>query len=203
MHNEEIIHTIESTDSRSAKNKAIALLCALLLTCGVIFGYLYLRWRNERIAALNQPTTEEVKSAPSPLADILVDEAIPKGTQATISGTVVNTSQETLKSLAVELECTKREGGIETKTLPIEPNELANGQSGRYSITLPSKEFKSIKVLRLLSGGKSEIPFKQSAGAKRPLEKPSPQKVKIVVIKPERKSGDDYINTPDTPVVIK
>lgn len=200
---EEIIHTIESSDSRSAKNKAIAIVCALAITCCVIFGYLYLRWRNERQAAISQPVKVESKPLPSPLAEIFVDEAISKGSQAIISGTVKNISQQNLKSVTVEIELTKRkDGSKETKLLQIEPSELTPGQDGHYSAMFQSKDYRSAKVLRLISDGNPETPFKQSPGAKRPVEKPSPQKVKIVIIKPKGSDGD-FINSPDTPVVIK
>lgn len=201
--NEEIIHTIESTDSRSAKNKAIAIVCALAITCCVIFGYLYLKWRNDRQTALKQPAVIEPKPLPTPLADIFVDEAISKGSQAMISGTVLNISQQNLKSLSIEIELTKRkDGSKEIKILPLEPSELSPGQSGHYSAVFQSKDYRSAKVLRLVSEGNPETPFKQSPGAKRPVEKPSPQKVKVVIIKPKGSEGD-FINSPDTPVVIR
>lgn len=201
--NEEIIHTIESTDSRSAKNKAIALVCALLLTGGLIGGYLFLRWKNERNAALNQPKTEQ-KVVVNSLANILVDEPVPKGSQAILGGTIVNTSNKNLDSLSIELELTKRNSeGVEKKVLSIEPKNLAPGQSGRYSFTFLSKEFKAVRITRLLSVGSSEIAFKQTEGAKRPLEKPRPQQVTVVVEKSKPKKGEDFINTPDTPMVIK
>lgn len=202
--NEEIIHTIESTDRRSAMNKAVGLLCALLLTGGLIGGYLYLRWRNERQAALNQPKVEQTKPVANVLANILVDEPIPKGAQAILGGTIVNTSDKPLSSLSIEMEFTKRDGeGVEKKVLSIEPKDLSPGQSGRYSFTFLSKEFKSVKITRLLSVDNSEIAFKQSAGAKRPLEKPKPPQVTIVYEKPKPKKGEDFINTPDTPMVVK
>jgi hypothetical protein len=201
---EEIIHTIESTDRRSFINKTLGFVCALILTGGVIFGYFYLRWRHEGQSPQNQTNKEQVKPAPSPLANILVDEPIPKGSQSLLGGTIVNTSQQNFKSLSVELELTRRNSGaVEKKTIAIEPNELAPGQSGRYSLTITSNEFKQVKVKKLSGDGNAEIPFKQEHGAKRPLEKPSPPKVKVVVVKPERKSGEDFINTPDNPVVIK
>jgi hypothetical protein len=201
---EEIIHTIESTDRRSLTNKLLALVCAVLLTGGVIFGYFYIRWRHERDASQNQSQNTEAKPAPSPLANVLVDEPIPKGSQALLGGTVTNTSQQTFKSLSVELELTKRKDNtIEKRNIAIEPNELPPGQSGRYALTITSNEFKQAKVTKLLGDGNTEIPFKQGQGAKRPLEKPSPPKVKVVVIKPKSKSGEDFINSPDDPVVIK
>lgn len=201
--NEEIIHTIESTDTRSAKNKAIALVCALFLTGGLIGGYLFLRWKNEKNAGLNQPKIEQ-KTVTNALANILVDEPIPRGTQAILGGTIVNTSDKTLKALSIEMEMTKRNGeGTEKKVLSIEPQNLAPGESGRYTFAFLSKEFKSVKITRLLSEGNSEIAHRQSEGEKRPLEKPKPQQVTVVVEKAKPKKGEDFINTPDTPMVIK
>ena len=201
---EEIIHTIESTDRRSLANKLVAIVCALLLTGGVIFGYFYIRWKHERESLQYQPQVTEAKPAPSPLANILVDEPIPKGAQTILGGTVTNTSQQNFKSLSVELELTKRKDNtVEKRNITIEPNELAPGQSGHYSLTIISNEFKQVKISKLSGDGNTEIPFKQGQGAKRPLEKPSPPKVKVVVVKPQHKSGEDFINSPDNPVVIK
>lgn len=196
----ELIHTIESTDSRSAKNKLIALLCALLLTGGVILGFFYLRWRHDSKASANQPVIEQKQQ---PIAKILVDEAMIKGDSVIIGGTVINTSQQPLNALSVELEFTRRKSNsIEKKVLQIKPEVLQPGEKGNYSAIFLSKEFSSVKVTKLLNNNNA-VAFNQEAGAKRPLEKPKPPKVNIIVVKPKSKGGEDFINSPDDPVVIK
>ena len=201
--NSDIINTLENETRRSISTRAIALLCALLLTSGVIAGYLYLRWQYEDQRQIQNSTSAQAAStAPSPQALVYLDDAMIKGSQAVIGGTVNNISQETLKSLSVELELTKREGNVvEKKVLPLEPHDLASGQSGRYTITI-SRDYRGARLSKLLSGNNLEIPFRTSQGAKRPAEKPSPTKTIIVKRKPS-KEGEDFINTPDTPIVIK
>jgi hypothetical protein len=201
--NSEVIHTLESEIERPVSRRAIAFVCALLLTSGVIAGYIYLRWRYEKQRQAQNPApVQNAAPAPIPQAMIYLDDAMIKGGQAVIGGTVNNISQETLKSLSVELELTKREGGVvEKKVLPLEPRDLAPGQSGRYTITI-SRDYRGARLSKLLSEESNEIPFRTAQGAKRPPEKPSP--TKTIVVKPKSsKAGEDFINTPDTPIIIK
>ena len=145
------------------------------------------------------------KAAPSPEAQILRDEAVLKKPHAIIGGTVQNVGGEKLEGLSVEIELKRRDGGdSEVREVVVEPASLGPGEEGRYTLKVLSEEWGSFNVLRLRSAARpEEVAVKILPGAKRPpLEPPQP---KVVVTKQPRqksKAGDDFINTPDTPISV-
>ncbi|HEX5708445.1 MAG TPA: hypothetical protein VFX96_14175, partial [Pyrinomonadaceae bacterium] len=99
-----------------------------------------------------------------------------------------------------------RRGGGEAvvREVELKPSALAPGESGQYSITISNHEWGSAGVLRLKSRGPSgEIAFKSEPGARRPPERIASKTKVIVVPRARSKGGDDFINTPDNPEVIR
>lgn len=196
------------TDARgSFMTRGIAILCALGLTAALTLGYLALRKRHaEKLRAEQQAAqAQEPKPAPSPLLQLFVDDAMIKGSQAVLGGTVLNISGEKLTGISVELELKRRkDGGTETRTLTVEPRDLSPQEQGRYSLSVPSGDYRETRVLHIRggNGGAGEIAFKMLPGAQRPPEKPPETKVTIVKPSPKRGKGEEFINTPDTPVKI-
>ena len=123
-----------------------------------------------------------------------------KGSQAVIGGTVRNISGQKLEDLIVELQLMRRDGdGTETRELPLTPQSLEPGAEGRYSITVPSREWRDTRIVRIKSGTRpGEIAFTSEIGARRPPERIPETREKIVVVRPKPKKGDDYLNTPET-----
>jgi hypothetical protein len=131
---------------------------------------------------------------------VLEDEAMPKGSQAVIGGTVRNISGERLENVSVELELIRRDGkGTETRELALAPAVLEPGAEGRYSITVLPKDWKGSHILRLKSSTRpAELAFKSEVGARRPPERIPAARERIVIVRPKPKKGDDYLNTPET-----
>ena len=94
--------------------KLIAGGLALLFTASVLAGYLYFRNRHARQNLIvPEQTKADLANTPKgpPKAHILVDEALLKGGQTIIGGSVKNISDETLSGLTVELELKRRSDG--------------------------------------------------------------------------------------------
>lgn len=181
----------------------LAVVLALAVTAGLLFGFMYLRKRyaaqHPSAAAPAQPQQKSVKSALPVQAQIFEDEAMLKGSQALIGGTVQNVSQETLQGLTVEIELTRRQdGGSERRSLSIQPADLAPGGQGKYSMLVP-RTYSLARVVRVQTGERAtEIGFKTAPGEKRPLEGPPPTKT-VIVQKPSSTKDGDFINTADNP----
>lgn len=198
----ESIH-LETEEKRSPLTLVAAFLCALAFT-GLLFGgYLYLRWRHvERELAARQAEAPPATKPTGPaLLQVYEDDAMLKGGQALIGGTVVNISPETLSDITVELELRRRRGGAtETRSLTLSPKDLMPQQSGRYELSVLSRDYSNARLLRISSRARStDIPFKSAQGAQRPPER-TPQSKTIIVPKPTpRKGEEEFINTPDNP----
>src|SRR5687767_2594398 len=121
---------------------ALGLLCALLLSAMVFGGYMYLRKRHARDTA-----ARVLAETPPAKPQIFVDDAMPKGSQTLIGGTVENISGEQLSGLSVEIELRKRkDGATDIKAIPVDPGDLGSGQKGRYSFTIVSQDYSSARV---------------------------------------------------------
>ena len=179
---------------------ALGILCAIILTATVFGGYMYLRKRHASdTAARVLAETPPAKPVVPAKAQIFVDDAMPKGPQTVIGGTVENISGEQLAGLSVEIDLRKRkDGATDIKNIPLEPSDLPPGQKGRYSFTIVSQDYSSARVLGLKSSSlQAQIPFKTLPGAERPFEK-TPDGKTIMVGRP-RGRGDEFLNTPDNP----
>ncbi len=144
--------------------------------------------------------------APVPEVHVLVDEAMLKKPHAILGGTVENIGAERLESVSVELELRRREdGAIELRAVPVSPPSLAPGEKGRYSLRVLSDEWSGSRLLRVRSGSREgEVAFKSSPGARRPPEKVPESRTATATNPPSRPrpAGEEFINTPDTPVSV-
>lgn len=156
---------------------------------------------NAARASATPPPAARVQTPPG--ANIYVDEAMLSKPYAIIGGTVENICGERLENLTVEIELKHRDdGGTERREVAVQPQSLDPGMRGKYSLKVLSDEWGSSRVVGLLRGGGREVAFKSLPGAKRPPERPGGNVV-IVKAPPGRKSkGDEFINTPDTPISV-
>jgi hypothetical protein len=194
--------TADAVGRKSLAAKIWPALLALALTVGLLAGYFYLRGRNRQAIAGRRAEAEKAETVAPPAAQVFQDEVRLAGSQALVGGTVRNISGEPLEGLSVEIELRKRGGdGEEIRRVIVEPRDLPPGREGKYSLQIEPKAWGGVSVARLMSeasGG--EIPFKPELGARRPAEgRPAP---KVVVAPRQKQKGDDYINTPDTPIRI-
>jgi hypothetical protein len=195
----------EEEQASYGRRVAVGVLCAILFTAAVLGGYLYLRNRHAReTAARELAEAREIKPVVPPKAHIYVDDAMIKGPQTIIGGTVQNISAEPLSDLSVEINLTKRKDGFtETKVIPVDPHDIAPGEQGRYSFTITAQDYSAARVLGLKSGdlkAQIQIPFNTLPGAQRPPEKP-PEGKTIMVSRP-RPRGEEFLNTPDNPAKV-
>ncbi len=183
--------------------KLVAILAALLVTAVLVAGYAYLRRRHSQQVAAQalQTQQENAQNATAPRgpakAHILVDEALLKGGQTIIGGTVKNTSNEKLSGLSVELVLRRRKDAtVEQTSVPIEPADLEPAQEGRYLLKLPAQEYSAVRLVSLRSGDSNLLAYTSSLGQKRPAERIEP---KVVVVPRPGSRGGEFLNTPDSP----
>ena len=195
----ELLHEERTSFGR----KLIAALLALVFTAAVLAGYLYFRNRHlkQNLAATQpKPALTNVPKGPAK-AHVLMDEALLKGGQTIIGGTVKNISQESLSGLAVELELKRRTGGTsERMTVPLTPAQLEPNQEGSYSLKLPAQHFSAVRLVSLMGEpNATQLAFTTGVGQKRPLERIEP---KVVVVPRPPSKGGEFLNSPDNPARI-
>jgi hypothetical protein len=193
----------EQTPSKWVKFGAIA--CALAVAAALLFGYRLIRARQLARVRAAQQAEQASKIIAPPEAQIFEDEARLRGSQALITGTVRNISGQRLEALSLEMELKRRDNpqAAENRKVQVVPADLAPGEVGRYSLSLQSSEWSGARVLNLNSGRRTEaVAFKSAVGARRPAERPAPDAPKIVVVPRPRPKGEEFINTPDTPIRI-
>jgi hypothetical protein len=176
----------------------------LLLLPALLFSGCQPR-RSANTAAAQRPAATQKaqpKTQSDPGANIYVDEAMLSKPYAVIGGTVENVGGERLENLSVEIELRRRDGGsTERRTVEVRPGSLEPGARGKYALKVLSDEWGGSRVVGLRAGTDArEVAYKSLPGAKRPPERPGGNVV--IVNTPQRKksSGDDFINTPDTPI---
>lgn len=194
----------DAAPSKWVKFGAIA--CALAVAAALLAGYRVMRARQlERVRAAQQIEQASKIVAP-PEAQIFEDEARLRGSEAIITGTIRNISDKKLETLSLEMELKRRRGdaqAVERRKVVVEPADLAPGEEGRYSLSLKSSEWSGARVLSLNSGGRAEsIAFKSAVGARRPPERLPQESPKVVVVPRPKPKGEEFINTPDTPIRI-
>jgi hypothetical protein len=192
-----------SEEKQSPLIRTAAVISALCVAVALLLGYSLLRQKHVGQEAQTPQTEPAAKNSAPAEANIFEDEARLKGPQAIVGGTVQNITGERLEALTVELELKRRKGGeTETRDVRLEPQDLAPGEEGRYSLSVLAREWSGVRVLRLRSGTRAaDVAFKSEVGARRPLERTPAGKV-VIVPRPKSK-GDDFINTPDNPEVIR
>jgi hypothetical protein len=146
-------------------------------------------------------TSKQKKQERAVEVHVFEDEAMLKGSQALIGGTVRNISGKRLENLSVELELRRRDGsGTETRELSVTPQTLEPGAEGRYALNVPTRDWSSSHLLSLRCGSPpGELAFKSEVGARRPPERLPEGRERIVIVpRPKPRQGDDYLNTPET-----
>jgi hypothetical protein len=191
---------LQLDESSSTGGKLVAALCALLVTAIMFAGFIYLRKRSaqQRLAAIAaQAPPSDVPKGPAK-AHILVDDALLKGRQTIIGGTVKNISSENLSGLAVALELRRRkDGSLEQTSAAVEPSDLEPDQEGRYVLKLPAQQYISVRLVGLKGGADSVmLPYTTASGQKRPPEKVGAKMV--TVPRPGPREGE-FLNSPDKP----
>ena len=188
-------------EKRSTGRTLIAVVCAFSVTAIFFAGYTYLRKRTaqQRLAetAAQAPSISDIPKGPVK-AHILVDEALLKGGQTTIGGTVRNTSAEKLIGLTVALELRRRkDGSLEQTSAAVEPRDLEPDHEGKYVLKLPAQQYNSVRLIGLKSGMDSApVAYTTASGQKRPPEKLEP---KVVTIPRPASRGGEFLNSPDNP----
>lgn len=188
-------------EKRSTGLKVLAVVCALAITAIVIAGYTYLRKRTaeQRLAAAaTQPSSTTVVPKGPPQAHILVDDALLKGGQTIIGGTVKNISAERLSGLKVALELRQRkDGSVEQTQVALDPGDLEPDQEGRYVLKLPAQRYISVRLAGLTAGSDSrQLPYTTASGQKRPPERIEP---KVITVPRPGGRGGEFLNSPDNP----
>lgn len=193
-----------SSESRSETQSRsmilIGVLAAVVVTALLIAGYSVLRKRHQqRVLAAEQALIAAGTEAKAPpKVQILVDDALLKGNQSLLGGTVKNISNENLSDLAVSLELIRRKDGKTDKvSAPVDPTQLSPQQEGRYSFQIHAADYLSVRLAGLTSGNKAELlSYVAGTGQKRPPEKLATRT--IIVPRPGSSKGG-YLNTPDNP----
>jgi hypothetical protein len=199
-------HLFEEGEQASSKwIKIGAIACALAVAAALLVGYRSLRARQLAGVRAAQQAEMASKVAAPPEAQIFEDEARLRGSQAVITGTIRNISDKKLEALSLEMEL-KRRGNAqdaERRKVNVEPADLAPGEEGRYTLSLPSSEWSGARVLNLNSERRTEaIAFKSALGARRPPERLPQGSPKVVVVPRPKPKGEEFINTPDNPIRI-
>jgi len=196
-----VINPSAVNDEGGARSRTLlAALCALLIAALLIGGYLFLRKRHaqQTLLAIKEEQGPPVEPKGPPKAQILMDEAVLKGDQTLVAGTVRNISNEQLASLTIDLELIRRKGSTTDKTsIQVQPSQLAPQEEGRYSLPLRSADYISVKLVALRSGANATaLVYTSAPGQKRPVEK---TESKTIVVKRPSTGKDGFLNTPDTP----
>lgn len=183
----------------SAAPKLLAALAAIIVTASVFVGYTILRKRHADSASLtSSQSTAATKPAEPPKALIIINEALLQGGKTTIGGIVRNTSSEKLDGLSVELELRRRrDGGTETRSIPLTPSHLESQQEGRYVLELKAQDYNSARLVALKAGPNgAPLPYATTQGQRRPLERFEP---KAILGGKSSGKGAEFLNSPENP----
>lgn len=185
--------------------KGIAIICSVLLIIALAGGYFVLR------RSQTQQFHSSARQSPTPVAEpakiqVYEDEVFLRKSEAVIGGTIENISAESLAQLQVTIKLQRRNGEEELKTVPLSSAELTPGARATYALRVPSGSWDSVKVVAV-APPEAEVTysFKSKRGKERPAE-PPPAGVQrtVIVERPRpRPKGEEFINTPDNPVIIR
>ena len=192
----------EEREGRSLKTTIIAIICALALTGGLLAGYFALRRQYSALLGTPAAARPEAESAPVVVeAQIYADDVLLRGSQAVIGGRVENISAGRLEGLSLEIELVARSGATERRTLEVSPRNLAPGETGRYALTIPARDWSSVQLVRLRSSAREpEVVFNSAPGARRPAEAPAGDTTRIIERPAQNNNG--FLNSPDNPVTV-
>lgn len=185
--------------------KGIGILCSGLLILALAGGYFVLR-RNQ-----TQQFPTLARQSPVPVSEpakiqVYEDEVFLRKSEAVIGGTIENISNESLAQLQVTIKLQRRTGQEELKTVPLSAPDLAPGARATYALRVPSSSWDTAKVVAVApSDTDITLNFKSKRGKERPAEPPpaSVQRTIIVERAKPRPKGEEFINTPDNPVIIR
>lgn len=188
---------------RPSLAQVIAIICAVGVTLGLFVGYAVLQKRN--YARFSVPHRETARTPALPAAQVSEDEAVPRGANAIVGGAVRNISTEKLQGLSLEIELVRRDSaGTERRMLEVSPGDLAAGETGRYSLSIPTREWIGVRVISLRSNvSGEEIAFKSAPGARRPPERVPQGRTRVVTAPRPASGGEEFINTPDNPTTVR
>lgn len=193
--------TDSSTQGQSRSLVLVGVLTALVVTGLIFAGYTVLlrKHRQNVLASAQAQASRQIGPRGPAKAQILVDEALLKGDQTIVGGSVKNISGESLSNLVVDLELTRRKDGSSQKiAVQIEPTQLAPQQEGRYSLQVRSADYIAVKLVGLKSGANpAMLAYVAAPGQKRPLEKLESKT--IIVNRPATGSKGGFLNSPDNP----
>jgi hypothetical protein len=156
-------------------------------------------------AAVNRKAAPQPKATPAPEANVFVDEPRLAKPYAVVGGTVKNVGPQKLERLSVQVELRRRDDNtIERREVGLEPADLAPGEQGKFALKVKTDEFRGSSVVGLRSGARDEdVAFVSLPGAKRPPERLPERVVNVRTPKQKpRSAGDEFINTPDTPIKV-
>jgi len=95
----------------------------------------------------------------------------------------------------------RKDGGVDKKSIAVEPSELEPQQEARYSFELKAQEYGSARVVALRADGVSlPLPYSTAQGRKRTPERPESKTVNVGK-RPAGKNGE-FLNTADNPARI-
>ena len=133
------------------------------------------RWFNEvrgrNIAASKPPPAPEYK------AQVLLTRAQLSNNNAIAKarGRVINTSDEPLENLSVEMELIRKDGASpDIRTAPVNPATLAPTQQGIFEVDLDSRVYSGHKLRNLFSKD-GEVPFSAPGQTKQQPQSSPPQ----------------------------
>ena len=153
-----LLDSSNSESRRGTQSRSIILigvLAAVIVTGLLIAGYSVLRKRHQQrvLAAEQALIAQNTESKGPPKVQILVDDALLKGDQSLLGGTVKNISNENLNDLSINLELIRRKDGKTDKvSAPVDPSQLSPQQEGRYSLQLHAADYLSVRLAGLTSG---------------------------------------------------
>lgn len=188
-----------STATQSRSVVLLGFLTALLVTGLVFAGYGVLRKRHQQKVIASQQAQTPADSEPKgpPKVQILVDDALMKGEQRLLGGTVKNISDENLIDLAVNLELIRRKDGVtERVSASVEPKQLTPQQEGHYSLLIHASDYLSVRLAGVRSGTSPGLAFLAGAGQKRPPERLDG---KTIIVGRANSSKGGFLNTPANP----
>lgn len=193
--------TSDSGSEGQSRSRILVGVLAALVVTGLFFaGYAVLRKQHQqKVIAAEQAQARSGEPKGPPKAQILVDEALIKGDQTVLGGTVTNISGETLSNLGVDLELTRRkDGGTQKTAVQVEPAQLAPQQEGHYSLQLRSADYITVKLVGLRGGANpAQVAYVAGPGQKRPFEKLEGKT--IIVNRPAGAGKGGFLNSPDNP----
>jgi hypothetical protein len=202
MLNDSIDLVMADEARKSNALKAIAVLCAILLTGALLAGYAVMRKRHaqQTLEAIAIETPEAPPKS-TPKAQIIMDEPLLKGGDTIIGGRVKNISAEKLTGLTVHLELRRRKSADMAESLvSVDPSPLDAGQEGSYSVKFRAQEYASVRLIGLtVEPNSSVLAYTSAQGKQRPPER---LESKTIIIRPASRR-DEFLNSPDNPARVR